>query len=364
MPADDGVVGRGHRGQPRAAGRPDRRRRAARPSSCGRPATAVLTSATIPPALPDRLGLAAGGFDALDVGSPFDYASQRACSTAPPTCPTPARPAFEPAVHDELEALIAAAGGRTLALFTSYRAMQAAAEALRPRLPWPLLTQDDLPKPALIAALHRRRRDAACSPPWASGRASTCPAPSLSLVTIDRLPVPPARRAAAAGPPRAGPRRRLPPRRPAPGHHAARPGRRPPHPLHHRPRRRRGARPPPGHQRPLPLGHRPRAAADAPHPRPGRGRGVPPLARRPTDATGAVDRPTARRASGRGAPATTLGVDAPGGLHDLVPTRDGHRRRAGWLPCRAARASRKPGEAHARLLGDAGATTSWLSAVR
>ena len=30
----------------------------------------------------------------------------------------------------------------------------------------------------------------ACSPPWASGRASTCPGRTLSLVTIDRLPFP------------------------------------------------------------------------------------------------------------------------------------------------------------------------------
>ena len=88
----------------------------------------------------------------------------------------------------------------------------------------------------------------ASSPPWASGRASTCPAPSLSLVTIDRLPFPrpdepllQARRERARG-------GRLPRRRPPPGRHDARPGRRPPHPLAHRPRRRRGARPAPGHR--------------------------------------------------------------------------------------------------------------------
>ena len=60
-------------------------------------------------------------------------------------------------MHDELVALIEAAGGRTLALFTSWRAMQAAAAAIGPRVPWPVLTQSDLPKPALVARFSRRR---------------------------------------------------------------------------------------------------------------------------------------------------------------------------------------------------------------
>ena len=58
-------------------------------------------------------------------------------------------------MHDELAALIGAAGGRTLALFTSYRAMQAAADALRHRLATDILMQIDLPKPVLVNRFTR-----------------------------------------------------------------------------------------------------------------------------------------------------------------------------------------------------------------
>ncbi len=82
-----------------------------------------------------------------------------------------------------------AAGGRTLALFTSYRAMNAAADALRPRLPWPVLTQNDLPKPALIARFSEEEETSlfATMGFW---QGIDVPGPSLSLVTIDRLPFP------------------------------------------------------------------------------------------------------------------------------------------------------------------------------
>src|SRR5205814_2986791 len=59
-------------------------------------------------------------------------------------------PNAEAAMHDELRFLMGAAGGRTLALFTSWRAMQAAADALTGEVPWEVYRQDQLPKPALI----------------------------------------------------------------------------------------------------------------------------------------------------------------------------------------------------------------------
>ena len=97
--------------------------------------------------------------DVADVGSPFDYASTTRCSTARCTCPTRESPQYRDAVHDELAALITAAGGRTLALFTSWKAMDHAAAAVRERVDVPILTQRDLPKPALVRALRRRRGD-------------------------------------------------------------------------------------------------------------------------------------------------------------------------------------------------------------
>ena len=101
-------------------------------------------------------------------------------------------------MHDELEALITAAGGRTLALFTSYRAMDAAVAELRSRLDTPVLSQRDLPKPALVA---RFTEDEPTSLFATLGfwQGIDVPGRTLSLVTIDRLPVPSPRRAAAPG---------------------------------------------------------------------------------------------------------------------------------------------------------------------
>jgi ATP-dependent DNA helicase DinG len=150
--------------------------------------TAVLTSATIPPLLSERVGIEAGRVHEVDVGSPFDYASN-AMLYCPLDLPDPRNPAYEAAMHDELEALMQAAGGRTLALFTSWRAMTAAAEALSPRVPWRLLTQSDLPKPALIKAFTEDETSClfATMGFW---QGVDVPGVSLSLVTIDKIPFP------------------------------------------------------------------------------------------------------------------------------------------------------------------------------
>lgn len=150
--------------------------------------TAVLTSATIPLNLPDRVGLAPGSFDAIDVGSPFDYEANALLYCAA-HLPDPRRGDRAARVHDELAHLITAAGGRTLALFTSWRALRAAVDDLRDRLPFPVLAQDDLPKPALLAAFAAD--EATCL--FATGglfQGIDVPGPTLSLVAIDRLPFP------------------------------------------------------------------------------------------------------------------------------------------------------------------------------
>jgi ATP-dependent DNA helicase DinG len=149
---------------------------------------AVLTSATIAPGFGARLGLPAGSDSPVDVGSPFDYQANSLIYCAA-RLPRPTDPRWADAAIDELAALVGAAGGRTLALFTSYRAMDRAVLALRERLPFPLFAQGDLPKPALVERF--------------AGDPETClfatmsfwqgidvPGPSLSLVSIDRLPFP------------------------------------------------------------------------------------------------------------------------------------------------------------------------------
>jgi ATP-dependent DNA helicase DinG len=148
----------------------------------------VLTSATLPDGLADRLGIGTDDHDRIDVGSPFDFAAHGLlyCATH---LPDPRQPAFDPAVHDELVRLIQAAGGRTLSLFTSYRAMDAALEAVRARIDTPVLGQRDLPKPALVEQFSA---DEATSLFATMGfwQGIDVPGRTLSLVTIDRLPFP------------------------------------------------------------------------------------------------------------------------------------------------------------------------------
>lgn len=149
---------------------------------------AVMTSATIPPRLGDRLGLPAGGFDELDVGSPFNYAEQ-ALLYCPLHLPDPRASGFEHAMHEELIALTQAAQGRTLALFTSWRAMRSAAAAVQQRVPWRVLTQSELPKPKLVATFSSDEHSClfATMGFW---QGVDVPGRSLSLVTVDRLPFP------------------------------------------------------------------------------------------------------------------------------------------------------------------------------
>ncbi len=150
--------------------------------------TAVLTSATIPLGLATRIGLPEDSYTELSVASPFDFGAQALLYCAA-HLPDPRSPAYEPAMHTELEALIRAAGGRTMALFTSWRAMERAAEALREALPWPVLTQADLPKPALVEAF-RRDEHSCLFATMGFWQGVDIPGPALSLVTIDRIPFP------------------------------------------------------------------------------------------------------------------------------------------------------------------------------
>ncbi|MEM9038098.1 MAG: ATP-dependent DNA helicase [Actinomycetota bacterium] len=150
--------------------------------------TAVLTSATIPTGLPDRLGLPDDEHTELDVGSPFDYESQGLLYCAL-HLPEPRAGGYEEAMHDELTSLIEAAGGRTMALFTSWRAMRAAAETATERLDVPILVQGELAKPALIEQFTSD--DEACLfATMGFWQGVDVPGMTLSLVTIDKIPFP------------------------------------------------------------------------------------------------------------------------------------------------------------------------------
>ena len=150
--------------------------------------TAILTSATIPTSLPQRVGLPADGHDSIDVGSPFDY-EHNALLYCAVHMPDPRSPDYGPRSHEEMIALITAAGGRTLALFTSYKAMDAAAEAVRKKVPYTVLTQRDMPKTALVRAFSDDESSCLFA---TSGffQGVDIPGATLSLVIVDRIPFP------------------------------------------------------------------------------------------------------------------------------------------------------------------------------
>ena len=150
--------------------------------------TVVLTSATLPATLPDELGVPSDRSELADVGSPFDYEEQSLLYCAA-HLPDPRAEAHPQAAADELADLIDAAGGRTLALFTSWRALDRMKELLDGRLPGPMLAQGDGTKRALI---ERFVEDESASLFATMGfwQGVDVPGRTLSLVVLDRIPFP------------------------------------------------------------------------------------------------------------------------------------------------------------------------------
>lgn len=147
----------------------------------------VLTSATLSPATTSVLGLP-DGTPMIDVGSPFDY-ENNALLYCPTDLPDPRADGHREARLAELEALIVAAGGRTLALFTSWAAMRDAAAHLEPRLPWPVLVQGEGSKMALLESFVDDNESClfATMSFW---QGVDIPGSTCNLVVIDRLPFP------------------------------------------------------------------------------------------------------------------------------------------------------------------------------
>jgi ATP-dependent DNA helicase DinG len=161
--------------------------------------TVVLTSATLQlggsfDAAARSVGLFVGGEDGapawrgIDVGSPFDYPRQGILYVAR-HLPAPGPSGPSEAALDELAELVTAAGGRTLGLFSSRRAAETAAAALRGRVDFPVLCQGD----DTMALLVRRFRaeDRTCLFGTLSlWQGVDVPGPACQLVVIDRIPFP------------------------------------------------------------------------------------------------------------------------------------------------------------------------------
>jgi ATP-dependent DNA helicase DinG len=159
--------------------------------------TSVLTSATLTiggnfEAMASAWGLAgedAAKWRGLDVGSPFEHAKSGILYVAA-HLPPPGRDGTGSAEQlNEIQALVTAAGGRTLGLFSSMRAAKAAAEIMRDRLDTPVLCQGEDTTSALV---QRFADDPETSlfGTLSLWQGVDVPGPSLSLVLIDRIPFP------------------------------------------------------------------------------------------------------------------------------------------------------------------------------
>ncbi|MFI0901971.1 ATP-dependent DNA helicase [Streptomyces sioyaensis] len=161
----------------------------------------VLTSATLKlggdfNGVAASLGLAPEGtagedvppWKGLDVGSPFDYAKQGILYVAKHLA-QPGREGSRTDMLDELAELIEAAGGRTLGLFSSMRAAQAAAEELRGRLDLPILLQGEETLGELIKAFASDARTCLFGT-LSLWQGVDVPGANCQLVVMDRVPFP------------------------------------------------------------------------------------------------------------------------------------------------------------------------------
>lgn len=125
----------------------------------------------------------------LDVGSPFDYAKQGILYIAR-HLPQPGRDGLGPAQLDEIAELVDAADGRTLGLFSSRRAAEAAAEAMRERLPHlTTLAQGDAQLPELARQFVSDPHTCLFGT-LSLWQGLDVPGDTCSLVIIDRIPFP------------------------------------------------------------------------------------------------------------------------------------------------------------------------------
>lgn len=125
----------------------------------------------------------------IDVGSPFDYQRQSILYVAR-HLPAPSRDGIGSAQFEEIQTLVEAAGGRTLGLFSSRRAAEAASAAVREALPHlPILCQGD-------GQLSHLQAEFISNPAvslfgtlslW---QGLDVPGPTCQLVIIDRIPFP------------------------------------------------------------------------------------------------------------------------------------------------------------------------------
>ena len=157
--------------------------------------TVILTSATLAigaafEPVAGALGLVGDGaptWNGVDVGSPFDYPKQGILYVAK-HLPKPGRQMSQEMIG-EIEDLIKASGGGALALFTSRRAAEEAAEILRSRLDVPILCQGESSMKALVDQFSAEP-DTCLFGTMTLWQGVDVPGNACRLVIIDKIPFP------------------------------------------------------------------------------------------------------------------------------------------------------------------------------
>ena len=128
----------------------------------------------------------------MDVGSPFDFANQ-GILYLPKTLPEPGRDGPSKEALVELGELIDAAGGRTLALFSSWRGVEMADEHLRrvlAELPIRIITQRKGDSAGALVEQFAADATSILLGTLSLWQGVDVPGPSCTLVAIDRIPFP------------------------------------------------------------------------------------------------------------------------------------------------------------------------------
>ncbi len=128
----------------------------------------------------------------LDVGSPFDFANQGVLYL-PKHLPEPGREGPSQETLTELGELIEAAGGRTLALFSSWKAVEAADAHLKKvlaELPIKIITQKRGDSVGPLVARFAKDESSILIGTLSLWQGVEVPGNSCILVTIDRIPFP------------------------------------------------------------------------------------------------------------------------------------------------------------------------------
>lgn len=128
----------------------------------------------------------------LDVGSPFDFANQ-GMLYLPKHLPEPGREGPSKEVLTELGELIDAAGGRTLALFSSWRGVEMADEHLRKvlaELEIPIITQKRGDSVGSLVERFAKDPRSILLGTISLWQGIDVPGPACTLVAIDRIPFP------------------------------------------------------------------------------------------------------------------------------------------------------------------------------